>query len=317
MTQETTGILGTGIYLPKNKKYYGEKKEFTYHESAKNEDEFFMAIRAIESAMADAKLTSDKIGLVIYCRSINHYKNYLSFSTMLIEKLKAENAYGFDLHTGLMGGLVGMHLADKIIRGNSAAYSAIVVASHKYDSDSNVSRTAFPILFGDGAAAVILSKENLLNKVISSNFVMDHYHEFVKSINPENKKGLLEKIGFLKTIRQFNYNNLSASFSLRLANNLVRAIKSSLISINLDTKDVNYFCQTAIFEKQRELVSSMLSLSDMKTYNFINENGHLANADTLANIHMILKNHEHKDLDILVAGATDYDGSAGSIVIRK
>ena len=336
------GISGSGSYFPKNivsveelLKKAGPNLERweldpgvgRIHIATPAEDSLFMALQAARSAIADSKLSLDDIGLVIYCDGVTQTRYMRSYSHEIIRHLKMSRAYGFDVEGGFIVSLMAIQIAKDLLINSPNLSNAIVISAHKFEEScyfqGEKSRLASGI-FGDGAAAVILSKNAKRNIILSTSFVIDHFIDLSDElINREiswikrsgsAKQGLMSRF---PAANKLLINGMLAQLASRAAINSHRAIDIALTSVNLDVRDVDLFIKSHIVLKETEILVKRLDLTKSSIYNPSADKGNLGHADTLSNIHLALVNAEIVDLDILLVVSSNYDCSAGALVIRR
>jgi 3-oxoacyl-[acyl-carrier-protein] synthase III len=340
-TSHLIGIKGSGAYFPKQKvevKELAEKYKLNYnqiftdhgvksiHVASHSEDELFMAIKATEQALKDSKVSSDDIDLVIYCKGISHQKSARSMSVEIIQKIKATGAYGFDIEGGLIGGLIGIQIANDIIKNNYYIRNAIIVASQEFDElylfGGGEARLK-NMIFGDGAAAIVLSKDSGINSILVSDFVVDHNTSFIDDMLTENYKKeigikkIFNKLRVSTVVKKITRKQIFSKLTERWAENSYSVVESCIKSIHLDISDINYFIKTQLSLEETELVAKKLKITTNRIYNSSSECGHLGHADILFNLHSTLKNIDLHNLDIIALVAANYDCSSGAIIIRR
>lgn len=335
------GIKGTGVYFPKEKlevKELAKRYKFDYrsllsdhgvkqiHIANPKEDELFMAGKAVEEALKDAKLSYKDIDVIIFCKGITRQKTTRTYSSRIIENLKASDAYGFDIDGGLIGGLIGIQIANDIIKNNYAIENAVVVAAQEFD-ELYLFKGKTPrinnMVFGDGAAAVVLSQGAENNKILVSNFVIDHYTNFIdevllQSLHEDSKlQTFLNKFKSTDVVKKFQQQRTVSKMTERWVENAYKAIDACMKSINLDVSDINHFVKTQLSIKETNMLIQRLKIDPSKIYNSSSEKGHLGHADILYNLHTTLKNQELKNLDIIALVTANYDCSSGALVLRR
>jgi len=334
------GIKGTGVYFPRKKvnvehiaKTYGidhsriikDHGVKEIHVASEHETEFYMATQAVKDALKDAKLSPKNIDLMIYCKGLTVKKSAAPSSSILIDELQAYKAYGFDLDAGFIGGLMGIHIANDIILNNPNINNAIVVASQEFDEIYlfDKSSRVKNMIFGDGAAAVVLSKQGANNSILSSTFIIDNYSGFVESLIRKEfrEKSIMKRImhsfNSLPVVKDIDGNKVMIKAAERWVDNSYRAIDLAVKRINLDFNDINHFIKTQLSLKETEMLAKRLNIDKNKIFNASSEKGHLGQADILSNLHMALKNIKMNNLDIIVLVAANYDCSSGAIVLRR
>lgn len=340
-TSSMIGILGTGAYFPKERmdvRELARKYHFNYHSllndhgvkqihiAGPKEDELFMATKASEEALKEAKIRAGDIDVIIFCKGITRQKTARTFSSRIIENLRIEDAYGFDIDGGLIGGLIGIQIANDLIKNNYNINNALVVAAQEFDEiylfKGNSSRIKH-MIFGDGAAAVVLSREAQNNKILASNFVIDHYTNFIdeillKSAEEETKLfGFLDRFRSGAVVKSFKEQKIISKMTERWVENSYKVLDSCMKSINLDIADINHFVKTQLSVKETTLLSQKLMVEPGRIHNASAEKGHLGHADILYNLHTTLKNPSLKNLDIIALVTSNYDCSSGALVLRR
>ena len=163
-------ILGTGSYVPERvltnqdlEKMVetsdewivtrtGMKERRIAHE---NEFSSTMGALAAKSALERAQLSADTVDCILVATAT---PDYLSLSTacLIQEAIGAKNAAAMDIQAACSGFLYGLATAKAFIE--SGMYKNIlVIASEKLSSITNYKDRSTCVLFGDGAAACVVS----------------------------------------------------------------------------------------------------------------------------------------------------------------
>jgi 3-oxoacyl-[acyl-carrier-protein] synthase-3 len=340
-TSSLVGVKGSGAYFPKQRvevKELAHKYHLNYlhllndhgikniHLASKFEDEVFMATRAVEEALDDAKLEPEDIDVIIFCKGITRQKTARTISSQIIENIKATEAYGFDIEGGLIGGLIGIQVANDIIKNNYSSNNAIIVSAQEFDEvylfGGGASRLKH-MIFGDGAAAIVLSKDAQNNKILSSEFVIDHNTALIDDMLMENLqkesqlKKFISKFKVTAVVKKVQKKNSLSKLAERWVENSYKVIEASMKEINLDVSDINHFVKTQLSLKETELLCEKLDIDKSKLFNTSTEHGHLGPADIIYNLHATLKNPNLKNLDIIAMVTANYDCSSGAIILRR
>ena len=340
-TSKMIGILGSGAYFPKKTlevKHLAKKYHLNYHKLLKDhgikkihiadssENELFMATKAVKQALSDSKMSAKEVDVVIFCKGITRQKTARTYSSQIIENIKAKNAYGFDIEGGLIGGLIGIQIANDIIKNNYQINNAIVVGSQEFDElylfGGGASRIK-NMIFGDGAAALILSNNSVNNTILASEFVIDHYTHFIDELlvsSLREEKGLKKMFKKLKSVvvvKNIGKKRMVSKLTERWVENSFKVINTSMKSINLDITDIDHFIKTQLSLKETELLSKKLKIDADRIYNASADKGHLGHADILYNLHSSLKNKDLRNLDIIALVTANYDCSSGAIILRR
>ncbi len=163
-------IIGTGSYLPEKVltnsdlekmvetsdewivSRTGMKERRLAHESEFTSD---MGIQASLRALENAELKAEEIDCILVATVTPDYL-FPSTSCLIQEALKAKKAFALDIQAACTGYIYALAIARSFIV--SGAYKNIlVVASEKLSSVVNYKDRSTCILFGDGAAAAVVS----------------------------------------------------------------------------------------------------------------------------------------------------------------
>jgi 3-oxoacyl-[acyl-carrier-protein] synthase III len=340
-TSKSVGIVGSGTYFPKkavNVKDLAKQFNMDYerifndhgitniHISDDHEDEYYMSLKAAESALNNSKLNPEDIDLVIYCKGITRQKSPRTFSSRILDYIGADDAYGFDIDGGFMGGLIGIQVASDIIKTNFRMNRALVVGAQEFDElymFGNKASRIGKMVFGDGAAAVVLSHEAEINKILSSNFIIDNYTYLIDELFEESHesgpklKRFFKNLASSPVIKSIRSDRLIPKLTDNWVRNSYNAIEMCLKSINLDVSDVDHFVKTQLSLKETEMLREKLKIPREKIHNASAQKGHLGHADILYNLHLMLQDKSLNNLDIIAVVTANYDCSSGAIIIRR
>ena len=125
-----------------------------------------LATEAAVDAMADAKLTSDEIDLIIVA-TISPDAYFPSTACYVQKNIGAINALCFDVSAACSGFLYAMQIAENFISSGQRK-NALIIGAEKLSSMVDWEDRNTCVLFGDGAGAAILTadKENEGSKKI-------------------------------------------------------------------------------------------------------------------------------------------------------
>lgn len=165
-------IIGTGSYLPEKVLTNAdlEKRVETSNEwivsrtgieerriAADGEATSDMAAEAARRALADAKVTADQIDLIIVA-TITGDHPFPHTSALVQEAIGATRAATFDLQAACTGFLYGLATAKAYIESGFYRH-VLLVAADKISSIVDWEDRNTCVLFGDGAAAVVVAGE--------------------------------------------------------------------------------------------------------------------------------------------------------------
>lgn len=165
-------IIGTGSYLPEKilsnadlEKMVDTSDEWIVartgikqrHIAAKGENTSDMAAWAAQKALKRAGLKSTDIDFILVATLTPDFI-FPSTACLVQEKLKAKKAAALDIQAACSGFLYGLALAQNLIE-NKNFKNVLVIASEKLSSIVNYEDRSTCVLFGDGAAAAVVSRD--------------------------------------------------------------------------------------------------------------------------------------------------------------
>lgn len=116
-----------------------------------------MGCEAGKKALEDAKMSIDEIDLILVATITPDYI-FPSTAGLIQAKLGADKAAAFDFQAACTGFIYGLSIAKGMVE--SGVYKNILlIASEKLSSIVNYKDRSTCVLFGDGAAAVIVSEK--------------------------------------------------------------------------------------------------------------------------------------------------------------
>ena len=174
-------ILGCGSYLPKkiltnndlskkldtsdewiktrtgiNQRYIADKKQL-------NSD---LGFEAAKKAIKNSKLKTPDIDLLIVATSTPDH-TFPSTATKIQGKLGIKKGFAFDIQAACSGFIYAMSVADNFLLNNQAT-NALVIGSEIFSRILDWNDRSTCVLFGDGAGAIVLSKNKKINSGIIS-----------------------------------------------------------------------------------------------------------------------------------------------------
>ena len=179
--QFSSYILGCGSYLPKkiltnndlskkldtsdewiktrtgiNQRYIADKKQL-------NSD---LGFEAAKKAINNSKIKTSDIDLIILATSTPDH-TFPSTATKIQGKLGITKGFAFDIQAACSGFIYAMSVADNFLLNNQAS-NALVIGSEIFSRILDWNDRSTCILFGDGAGAIVLSKNKKMNSGIIS-----------------------------------------------------------------------------------------------------------------------------------------------------
>lgn len=154
------------------------REKFGIHQKSKagpNENPSEMALLAAQRCLERARFPAAELDAIIYFGS--EYKDHYVWvlSTWLLEALGARRALGFDLYAVCTGFIIGLKVAQDMMRGNPAINNLLLVGATKESDllDYSDQRSRFIFNFGDGAGAALIRRGHEANVLLDTDFVFD------------------------------------------------------------------------------------------------------------------------------------------------
>ena len=181
-------IFGVGGYLPKNtidnfqlEKIIDTSDEWirqrtgirVRHIADKAESTSDLALKAVENAVKNAKISLDEIEMII-CATTTPDFTFPSTACIIQQKLGIKKPIiAFDLQAVCSGFVYAITVANDMMR-NGRIKCAVVVGAEKMSSIVDWKDRATCVLFGDGAGAFVLkNNENSENGIIDADIKAD------------------------------------------------------------------------------------------------------------------------------------------------
>lgn len=170
--QNTANIIGTGSYVPDrvlNNSYFekivdtsddwivsrtGIKERRKVSEEISTSD---IATKAAIKALDDAKLTAEEIDMIIVA-TVTPDMQFPSTACLVQKNIGAINAASLDIEAACSGFIYGISVAESFIK-TGAKNNILVIGAETLSKITDYSDRNTCVLFGDGAAAVIISNK--------------------------------------------------------------------------------------------------------------------------------------------------------------
>lgn len=167
-----TRIIGTGSYLPEKvltnfdlEKFVDTTDEWIVqrtgirqrHLAEPGTGSSDMGAEAAKRALQSAGIPASELDLIICCTTTADYQ-FPSTACLLQGHIGAENAAAFDVGAACSGFIYGLSTADAYLR-TGAYKTVLLVGADLLSNRLNWEKRETAVLFGDGAGAVILRRE--------------------------------------------------------------------------------------------------------------------------------------------------------------
>ena len=168
-------ILGTGAYSPSlrvtnddlakivetNDEWIVTRTGISSRQIADGEPTWKMGAEAAKEALRSAGISGSEIGLIIDTTITSDFATP-SMACLVQREIGAKNAEAFDLNAACSGFVYGMDAAKRFLQTDTDLKYALVVANEKLSHITDYNDRSTCILFGDGAAAAVITRSEKL-----------------------------------------------------------------------------------------------------------------------------------------------------------
>ena len=265
-----------------------------------------LAINAVKKLLDDNNIDTKDINIIISCSGLT--KDYINWceAAYIQYELNMDNAYCFDVYQGCNSFLQAISIANSIIDSSDRKQNVIVTGCDK--AHINVNNSFLQgIVFGDGAAAVLLSNDGDGYEVCgSSNSTVGKFNDMTYDFGGcESRitKDNLENKDYLYGVRNTTFGKDIKEESLKNFNmNIMNILKNQGLNVN----DIRYHVfpntnKPLYLEIANELGVSTehIDVSNVRKY------GHMGCVDTFINLNELdekVKKDEYITLNCMGSG---------------
>jgi len=184
MTEIRSKILGVGSYLPErilsneelstmvetSDQWIRERSGIEQrHLAAEGEFTSDLATAAAKAAIDDAGISKEDIDLIIVATTTPDL-TFPSTATIIQEKLGIGQGAAFDIQAVCSGFIYALHVADAMIKSGPYEH-VLVIGAETFSRILDWTDRSTCVLFGDGAGAFVLKKEQGGDQGILNNFI--------------------------------------------------------------------------------------------------------------------------------------------------
>tara|TARA_A100001011_G_scaffold394355_1_gene486558 strand:+ start:1546 stop:2550 length:1005 start_codon:yes stop_codon:yes gene_type:complete len=324
-------IIGMGYYAPENiidneyfTQYMDTSDEWISERTGIKQRRFVnpgqgpadIAIPAVEMALNNAKLTVNDIDFIIFSTSTPDY--YIPGSGCILqEKMNFPTIGALDIRNACSGYIYALSIADQFIK--SQTYKNILVVTAEVQSTlmnlTNTGRNT-SVIFGDGAAATILSATELDEGILST-----HLHSEGKYLNelwvesPSSKsKPMLSKeiLDQEKHYLKMNGKEVFKHAVKRFPEVIIEALEHN----NLDVNDIDLLIPHQANVRISKMIQKKLGLSDNQVISNIHNYGNTTSASIPIALCETINNDKLCKGDTLVLAAFGSGFSWGSVILK-
>ncbi|MFZ5800961.1 MAG: beta-ketoacyl-ACP synthase III [Candidatus Omnitrophota bacterium] len=234
-----------------------------------------LAFHAAEAALSDAKLTADKIELIIVA-TITPDMHFPSTACWLQKKINAKNAACLDISAACAGFVYAIIIAQQFIASGTYK-NALVVGAEKLTAFTDWTDRNTCVLFGDGAGACVLKpvkSGGIISTYMGSNGQMADLMILPAggSRHPPSQETLDKRQHFIK---------MQGKELFKLAVNIMSdAAVKALQKAHLSTKDIDCFIPHQANVRILLAVAKKIGIPVKKIFINIDRYGNMSSAST-------------------------------------
>lgn len=191
-------ILGTGHYLPEriatnddfskivdtSDEWITSRTGIKERRIASGEPVWYMGVNAARDALLDAQLDASEIDLILHT-SVTPDFYTPSMACMVQRDIGAKNAIGIDVNCACSGFVYALDIAAKYLQDDQYK-NILIVSSEKLSKITDYSDRGTCVLFGDAAAACIITKGDGMFSSYLGAQVEDADKLFARTITDDN-----------------------------------------------------------------------------------------------------------------------------------
>lgn len=305
------GILGLGVFLPSKKltNFDLEKMVDTSDEwirtrtgiverriAATHEKTSFLAYKAAARALKDAKVSAEKIDLIITA-TISPDSNFPSVACKVQKAIGAKKAIAFDVSAACAGYLYALTTAKQYIL-TGMAKRALVIAAERFTDLIDWKDRDTCVLFGDGAGACVLGA--VKSGGITADFLQgfgDQWH--LMEVVVESARGPFnpEKTSYTK----LPYVRMQGQELFKMAvNSMADAIEKVIKKAKIKIEDIDCIVPHQANDRIIAAVAKKLNISKNKIFINIDKYGNMSAASIAVALYEAVKSKKIKKGDRIV-----------------
>jgi len=275
-----------------------------------------LAIPAVEKALDNAGLEKEEIGLIIFSTISPDY--YLPGSGCILQhKMSFPNIGALDIRSACSGFIYGLSIADQYIKSGTFEHVLLVcseVQSTTMDMSDRGRNVA--VIFGDGAAAAVISKTEEECGILSTHLHSDG--EYCKELWVKEPSTLSSKRLSKDSMKNGeHYVDMNGREVFRHAvKRFPQAINEALDANNLTSDDIDLLIPHQANLRISSMVQKKIGLPDEKVYNNIQKYGNTTAASIPICISEALNEGKINKGDIIVCAAFGSGFLWGSSIIK-
>jgi 3-oxoacyl-[acyl-carrier-protein] synthase-3 len=320
LKDNTVGILGTGIYIPKGRmtaKEISEKTEGAWTEKAiieklgiiekpipgPEDGTQEMGVRASLNALQNTGVQPMDIDLII---SIGEeWKEYPLTTTAIYiqEKIGADKAWAFDMQQRCCSTVSAMKVAKDMMLSDEDINTVLIAGGYRNGDLIDYTDASLSMMFnlGAGGGAIILHKGMNRNLLHGSHVITDGslardvgvlYGGTCKPITKDNVD-----VAY-KSLKVFDVVHMKTRLNEVSLSNWFKCIDKAFIKSKIDKSRLGYLGILHFKRSMHNEILERLSITDEQT-TYLENYGHLGQIDQILSLHLALQDEKVKDGTIL------------------
>tara|TARA_Y100000588_G_C14269658_1_gene931718 strand:- start:3850 stop:4848 length:999 start_codon:yes stop_codon:yes gene_type:complete len=275
-----------------------------------------LAIPAVEEALSNAGIDKNDIDLIIFSTISPDY--YLPGAGCILQhKMSFPNIGALDIRAACSGFIYGLSVADQYIKAETFKHILLVcseVQSTTMDMSDRGRNVA--VIFGDGAAAVVISRTDEDSGILSAHIHSDG--EYCKELWVKEPSTISSSRLSEQSIKDGDhYVHMNGREVFRHAvTRFPEAINEALVFNNLTADDIDLLIPHQANLRISRMVQKKMGLPDEKIYNNIHKYGNTTAASIPICISEALNEGKIKKGDIVVCAAFGSGFLWGSSIIK-
>jgi 3-oxoacyl-[acyl-carrier-protein] synthase-3 len=322
MTKTNVGIVGTGIYLPKDRMTareianatkgvwsevavidkLGIREKVVPSDSPMDGTQEMGALAALD-ALKNTGIDPKEIDVILSVTE--EWKEYpLTTSALYIQdRIGATNAWGIDVQNRCCTTVSAMKMAKDMLIADDEIHVVMVVGGYRNGDFVDYADKDMSMMYnlGAGGGAIILKKNYNKNLLLGSHVIGDGSLSRTAGVeiggicNPITPENMVEAKKSLRLLDPVKMKNRLNEVSMP---NWFKCIDESLRKSNLERKDIDYLDILHIKRSGHDQMVRDLGLTTEQTI-YLEDYGHIGQIDQILSLHLALEQGKVKDGSVI------------------
>jgi len=337
MSEKNIGIVGTGIYLPKQvmtAKEIADKTKGVWTEEAvrdklgikqkliANKDEGPQEMSYLAAVDCLNNTGVDPLDIDVILSVTEEWKEYpLTTSSLYVQgKIGADNAWGIDLQNRCCTTCSAIKIAKDMLIADDEIDTIMIVGGYRNGDFVDYEDKTMSMMYNlsAGAGAIILQKGYNKNLVLGSHIIGDGSLARTAGVsiggtcNPITKDNIEQAY---KSLTLMEPDKMKARLNEVSMNNWLTCIDQSLRKSKLTRADLDYLAILHIKRSGHEAILQELGLKENQTI-YLEEYGHIGQIDQILSLHLGLKQGKIKEGSVICLLAAGIGYVWASTIVR-